>query len=406
MTRTTGLVTSAVLAVGVALGAQGAAQEQAIQPPVTFRSEINYVEVDARVLDGQGAFVPGLTAADFQVLEDGKPQKVDAFSFINIPVERQARPLFAKAPIERDVADNITGYDGRVYVIVLDDQHTHPLRSQRLKAAARQFVLRYMGANDTAAIVYTSGRSDVAQEFTNSQRRLLNAVDKFMGRKLRSSTLERLDEEQRTRGTRQQGDRIDDPFDQERAMTARTTLDSLRNLSNYLAGISGRRKAIIYFSEGVDYDIYDVFSTSGGASAVLQASRDAVAAATRANVSIYGIDPRGLGAMADDMIEVQDTPQDTSLNLGLSSFGNELQRSQDSLRVLSNETGGFAVVNQNDMATAFERVVADNSAYYLLGYYSTNERRDGRFRKIEVKVSRPGLTVRSRKRVCCGARPE
>ena len=397
MTRTTWLVTSALLAVGVALGAQGAPQDQTIQPPVTFRSEINYVEVDARVLDGQGAFVPGLTAADFQVLEDGKPQKVDAFSFINIPVERQARPLFAKAPIERDVADNITGYDGRVYVIVLDDQHTHPLRSQRLKAAARQFVMRYMGANDTAAIVYTSGRSDVAQEFTNSQRRLLAAVDKFMGRKLRSSTLERFDEEQRTRGTRQQGDRIDDPFDQERAMMARTTLDSLRNLSNYLAGISGRRKAIIYFSEGVDYDIYDVFSTSGGASAVLQASRDAVAAATRANVSIYGIDPRGLGAGADDLIEVQDTPQDTSLNLGLSTFGNEVQRSQDSLRVLSTETGGFAVVNQNDMATAFERVVADNSAYYLLGYYSTNERRDGRFRKIEVKVTRPGLTVRSRK---------
>jgi len=397
MTRTTWLVTSALLAVGVALGAQGAPQDQTIQPPVTFRSEINYVEVDARVLDGQGAFVPGLTAADFQVLEDGKPQKVDAFSFINIPVERQARPLFAKAPIERDVADNITGYDGRVYVIVLDDQHTHPLRSQRLKAAARQFVMRYMGANDTAAIVYTSGRSDVAQEFTNSQRRLLAAVDKFMGRKLRSSTLERFDEEQRTRGTRQQGDRIDDPFDQERAMMARTTLDSLRNLSNYLAGISGRRKAIIYFSEGVDYDIFDVFNTSGGASAVLQASRDAVAAATRANVSIYGIDPRGLGAGADDLIEVQDTPQDTSLNLGLSTFNNEVQRSQDSLRVLSTETGGFAVVNQNDMATAFERVVADNSAYYLLGYYSTNERRDGRFRKIEVKVTRPGLTVRSRK---------
>lgn len=397
MTRTTWLVTSAVLAVGVALGAQGAPQDQTIQPPVTFRSEINYVEVDARVLDGQGAFVPGLTATDFQVLEDGKPQKVDAFSFINIPVERQARPLFAKAPIERDVADNITGYDGRVYVIVLDDQHTHPLRSQRLKVAARQFVTRYMGANDTAAIVYTSGRSDVAQEFTNSQRRLLAAVDKFMGRKLRSSTLERLDEEQRTRGLRQQGDRIDDPFDQERAMMARTTLDSLRNLSNYLAGISGRRKAIIYFSEGVDYDIFDVFNTSGGASAVLQASRDAVAAATRANVSIYGIDPRGLGAGGDDLIEVQDTPQDMSLNLGLTTFGNEVQRSQDSLRVLSTETGGFAVVNQNDMATAFERVVADNSAYYLLGYYSSNERRDGRFRKIEVKVTRPGLTVRSRK---------
>ncbi len=397
MTRTTWLVTSAALAAGVVVGAQPASQDQTIQPPVTFRSEINYVEVDARVLDQQGAFVPGLSAADFQVLEDGKPQKVDAFSFINIPVERQARPLFAKAPIERDVVDNITGYDGRVYVIVLDDQHTHPLRSQRLKAAARQFVQRYMGANDTAAVVYTSGRADIAQEFTNSQSRLLASVDKFMGRKLRSSTLERIEEESRTRGMRQQGDLINDPFDMERAMMARTTLDSLRNLSNYLAGISGRRKAIIYFSEGVDYDIYDVFSTSGGASAVLQASRDAVAAATRANVSIYGIDPRGLGGLADDMIEVQDTPQDQSLGLGLSAFNSEFQRSQDSLRVLSSETGGFAVVNQNDMATAFERVVADNSAYYLLGYYSSNERRDGRFRKIEVKVTRPGLSVRSRK---------
>jgi VWFA-related protein len=372
-------------------------QEPSGQPAITFRAEINYVEVDARVVDAQGAFVSGLSAADFQVFEDGKPQKVDAFTFVNMPVERQARPLFAKAPIESDVADNITGYDGRVYVLVLDDQHTHALRSQRTKLAAKRFVERYIGANDVAAVVYTSGRSDVAQEFTNSQRRLLTAVDKFVGRKLRSSTLERLEEESRTRGTRQQGDAINDPFDQERAFTARTTLDSLRNLSNYLAGISGRRKAIIYFSEGIDYDIYDIFATSGGASAVLQASRDAAAAATRGNVAIYGIDPRGLGAMGDEMIEVQDTPQDTSLGLGLNSFGNELRRSQDSLRVLSSETGGFAVVNQNDLATAFERIVEDNSQYYLLGYYSSNERRDGRFRKIEVKVARPGLTVRSRK---------
>jgi VWFA-related protein len=371
--------------------------EPAGQPPITFRAEVNYVEVDARVVDGQGAFVPNLTAADFQVLEDGKPQKVDAFTFVNIPVERQPRPLFAKTPIESDVANNVVGYDGRVYVLVLDDQHTHPLRSVRTKAAARRFVERYIGANDVAAVVYTSGRSDIAQEFTNSQRRLLNAVDKFIGRKLRSSTLERLEEEQRTRGLRQQGDRVDDPFDQERAFTARTTLDSLRNLSNYLAGVSGRRKAIIYFSEGIDYDIYDIFATSGGSSAVIQASRDAAAAATRGNVAIYGIDPRGLGALGDEMIEVQDLPNDPSLNLGATSFTNELQRSQDSLRVLSSETGGFAIVNQNDLNAAFERVVEDNSRYYLLGYYSSNERRDGRFRKIEVKVSRPGVTVRSRK---------
>lgn len=399
MTRPTWLLASIAAAATVTLAAQQAPQPPPpsdSQPPITFRAEINYVEVDARVVDKDGAFVGGLTAADFQVLEDGKPQKIDAFSFVNIPVARQERPLFAKAPIESDVVTNLDGYDGRVYVLVLDDQHTNPLRSQRTKQAARTFVQRYIGANDMAAVVYTSGRSDVAQEFTSSQRRLLTAVDKFMGRKLRSSTLERLEEESRTRGTRQQGDRIDDPFDQERAYTARTTLDSLRNLANYLSGISGRRKAIIYFSEGIDYDIYDVFGT-GGASTVLQASRDVVAAATRANVAIYGIDPRGLGAMADDMIEVQDMPQDASLGLGMTSFGDEARRSQDSLRVLSSETGGFAVVNQNDMASQFEKVVADNSQYYLLGYYSNSTKRDGKFHKIEVKVGRPGLTVRSRK---------
>ena len=397
MTRTNRFLTSVAIVVGAVLAA--AQEPQAPppgQPPITFRAEVNYVEVDARVLDDKGAFVPGLIGADFQVFEDGKPQKVSAFSLVNIPVERQQRPLFASAPIEPDVKNNQTGYDGRVYVIVLDDQHTHPLRAARTKAAAKQFVLKYMGANDTAAVVFTSGRSDAAQEFTNSQKRLLAAVDKFAGRKLRSSTLERLDEEVRTRDTRQQGDRVNDMLDNERGLTARTTLESIRSLSTYLGGISGRRKAIVYFSEGIDYDINDVFNNRS-ASAVMDATRDAIAAATRANVAIYGVDPRGLGAGLDDLIEVADLPQDSSLNLGSGSFLSEARLGQDSLRVLSQETGGFAVVNQNDLAANFERVVADNSAYYLLGYYSTNERRDGRFRKIEVRIGKPGLTVRARK---------
>ncbi|HUU36415.1 MAG TPA: VWA domain-containing protein [Vicinamibacterales bacterium] len=396
MTRTNRFLTSVALMVSAVLTAAQEPQAPPAQPPITFRAEVNYVEVDARVLDAQGSFVTGLTGTDFQVFEDGKPQQVSAFSLVNLPVERQQRPLFASAPIEPDVQNNLTGYDGRIYVLVLDDQHTHPLRSARTKAAAKQFIQRYMGANDTAAVVFTSGRSDAAQEFTNSQGRLLASVDKFTGRKLRSSTLERIDEEDRTRGTRQQGDRIDDMLDNERGLTARTTLESIRNLANYLGGISGRRKAIVYFSEGIDYDITDVFNNRS-ASSVMDATRDAINAATRGNVAIYGIDPRGLGAGSDDLIEVGSLPQDNSINLGASSFLNEARLGQDSLRVLSEETGGFAIVNQNDLAANFERVVADNSAYYLLGYYSTNERRDGKFRKIEVRVARPGLTVRARK---------
>ncbi len=366
------------------------------QPPVTFRAEVNYVEVDARVLDEQGRFVAGLGRVDFQVFEDGKPQQVTVFSLVNIPVERAERPLFASKPIEPDVQSNVRGYDGRVYLIVLDDLHTHPLRTSLVKAGARRFVERHLGANDVAAVVHTSGRSDAGQEFTNNPRLLLAAIDKFMGRKLRSSVLERIDEEQRTRGIRQQGDRIGDPSDMERGFQARNALSTLKSLADYLANVRGRRKALVFFSEGIDYDINDPFANRD-ATTIMDATRDTVAAATRGNVSIYGIDPRGLTALGDEAIEIGSFPDDPTLGLGPSALQNELRLGQDSLRVLADETGGFATVNTNDFASAFQRVVDDNSSYYLLGYYPTNERRDGRFRKIEVRVNRPGVTVRARK---------
>jgi VWFA-related protein len=366
------------------------------QPPITFHAEINYVEVDARVLDQQGTFVPTLKPGDFQVFEDGKPQAVQIFSLVNIPVERAQRPLFASKPIEPDIKNNVQGTDGRIYLIVLDDLHTAFGRSPRTKQAARQFIERYMGANDTAAVVVTSGRS-VGQEFTNNPRLLLQAVDRFSGQKLRSATMNRIDEEARTRETRQQGDKIGDVDDMERGYNARNALDTIKNLATYLGNIRGRRKALVLFSEGIDYDIYDVFGTSS-ATTIMDSTRELIAAATRANVAVYGVDPRGLTLMGDDMIEVQSFPDDTSLGINQGSFYNEVRLSQDSLRVLSDETGGFAVVNRNDFSTAFQRIVDDNSSYYVLGYYASNDRRDGRYRKIEVRLNgHPNLTVRARK---------
>lgn len=374
----------------------GTGAQEPQQPPITFRAEVNYVEVDARVLDQKGTFVTDLTPADFQVFEDGKPQQVTTFSLVNIPVERAERPLFASTPIEADVRTNLQGADGRIYLIVLDDLHTTVLRSQRTRAAARLFIEKYVGANDTAAVVHTSGRTDASQDFTNSQRMLLQAVDKFLGRKLRSATANRID----AAGQREPGsnDPLDDIDDQERGFHARSALETVRNLAQYLGNIRGRRKALVFFSEGIDYDINDIFN-SRSASTIIDATRDVVAAATRANVAVYGVDPRGLGgAVGDELIEVQSFPTDTSLGLGPGSFYNEARLGQDSLRVLSDETGGVAAVDRNDFASAFQRIVDDNSSYYLMGYYSTNSRRDGKFRKIEVRLAqRPGLTVRSRK---------
>jgi VWFA-related protein len=373
----------------------GSSAPAAQQPPLTFRAEVNYVEVDARVLDQNGKFMTDLKPADFQVFEDGKPQKITAFSLVNIPVERVTRPLFASQPIEPDVRTNLEGADGRIYLIVLDDLHTSALRSQRSRAAARLFIEKYIGANDTAAVVYTSGRVDASQDFTNSQRRLLQAVDKFMGRKLRSSTANKIDDAGRRLDP---SDPVRDIDDAERGYQARNALDTIKNLAEYLGNIRGRRKALVLFSEGIDYDITDVFNNKD-ATTVMDATRDVLAAATRANVAVYGVDPRGIGgAVGDELIEVQSFPDDTTLGLNTGSFYNEVRLAQDSLRVLSDETGGFAAVNRNDFGTAFQRIVDDNSSYYVMGYYSTNDRRDGRFRKIEVRVpGRPGLTVRARK---------
>jgi len=369
------------------------------QPPITFRAEINYVEVDARVLDQQGKFVADLKPDDFQVFEDGKAQKVSAFSLVNIPLERVERPLFASKPVESDVRNNMQAADGRIYVIMLDDLHTAALRSQRVKLAARQFIERYVGANDLAAVVATSGRGDGSQEFTTSQTRLLRAVDKFMGQKLNSSTMNMIEDVQRRAGTPMAADPAADIDDKERGYHARNALDSIRNVANYLGSIRGRRKAIVYFSEGIDYDINNMFSDQiTEAQSVMDATREMIAAATRANVVVYAVDPRGLGAEFQDMASIQSFPDDTSLGLGMSSIFNEVRLSQDSLRVMGEETGGFAVVNQNSFRDAFQRIVDDNSSYYVMGYYSTNDRRDGRFRKIEVKLpNRPGLTVRARK---------
>ena len=375
------------------------APSSAQQPP-TFKVRVDFVEVDAVVTDRQGRIVRDLKKEDFQVLEDGKAQAITNFTLVDIPVDRDNRPLFASAPIEPDVRTNEKPFDGRVYVMVVDDLHTRFGRSIRVKTAAKQFIERRLGANDLMAVVHTAGANDANQEFTNNKRLLLAAVDKTNGRKLDSATANKTNEYNNTRGIRQQGDPLNDPDDMERGFNARTTLDTLRNVAEWFGSVRGRRKAILFVSEGIDYDIYDVIAQNGSnhqsASTVIDATREAIGAATRSNVAIYGIDPRGLTDLGDESIELGSFPDDTSLGVGQGSLQNELRLSQDSLRTLSEETGGFAVVNKNDFATAFQRIVEDNSSYYVLAYYPPDPR-PGRTHKIDVRLTRPGLTVRARK---------
>jgi VWFA-related protein len=375
-------------------------------PPVTFRAEIDYVEVDAVVTDERGNLVKGLSKEDFEIFEDGKPQKVAFFSSVVIPVERFDRFVNEARPIVPDVRSNLRPFDGRIYVLLLDDRHTGALRSAGVKRAAHEFIDKYFGANDIAAVIHTGGRTDAGQEFTNDPRLLKASIDKFIGQKLRSRTLERLDEYNRNPlyrpQTNEDGSSTDpqkkllDPRDFERGYFARATLGTLKNLAEFMGSIRGRRKAILMFSEGIDYPILDVFD-SRDASTVLEDTRQAISAASRANVNFYTIDPRGLHTMGDETMEMGGFPQDPSFGLNPQALEQERRIAVDSLRVLAEQTGGAAAVESNDFADAFDRIQRENSSYYVLGYYPPSNKRDGKFHRIEVKLKRPGLRVVARK---------
>jgi VWFA-related protein len=399
------------LFVFVALAAVVAAQSQQAPPTQTpsqqtptFKTNVEFVEVDALVTDQQGQFIRTLSQEDFQVFEDGKRQTISTFSLVDIPVERYDRPLFSPRPIERDVQTNERPFDGRVYVMILDDLHVAAQRTPRVRMAARQFIEQRLGANDLMAVIFTGGRSQDAQEFTSNKRLLLNAVDKFAGQKLESATITRNTEYFRQRDIGGAGP-IDDPEEQERVFKTRSMLTSLRQVADWFGGVHGRRKTMLFFSEGIDYDITDIIRAPdrmpSSASTIMSDIQDAIAATARSNVSIYAIDPRGLTDGSADTIGVgqfadSDDPS-AGRGIGQSGLANELRLSQGSLRQLSEESGGFASVNRNDFSTAFDRIVRDNSSYYVLAYYPPSDKRDGKFHKIEVRVNRPGLVVRSRR---------
>jgi hypothetical protein len=151
---------------------------------------------------------------------------------------------------------------------------------------------------------------------------------------------------------------------------------------------------------------------SMSATTVMRALQDTITAAARGNVNFFTIDPRGLVGMTDEFIEMAGTGSANITAAGTNLSGNagnaqpfnaqnqfleEMRLSQDSLRVIADETGGFASVNSNSLTGAFDRIVQANSRYYVLGYYPPSHPRDGRFHKIEVRVKRPGLKVSARK---------
>lgn len=393
-------------------GAAGVAQQTPPEstgrsPAVAFRAETNVVEFSAVVTDERGNFVRNLTQNDFEIEEDGKAQRPSVFALVDLPTTRPLTALTAdgvREPIEFDVRASARDFDGRLYVLLLDDLQTSAQRSPFVRSGARRFVEQHLSVGDLAAVVCTSGRDECQQELTSSRRLLLGAIDRFLGRKLPSAGAERLAVHLRTQSLSdvdvEVARQTTDPQEAERAQNARFMLRAVEQVATRLHDVRGRRKGIVLFSEGLDYDVYQPFTAGASSSPVIvQDARNAVAAAQRANVAVYAIDPRGLEQLPGDAIAVRapatGMPQ---LDFGtMRGFGNELLLTQESLIALAEQTGGLAVLNGNDVAAGLARIAADNSTYYLLGYVTDPARAPGRFRNITITVTRPGLQVRARR---------
>jgi VWFA-related protein len=357
----------------------------------TFRVQVDAVEFDAFVTDAQGTPITDLTVDDFEVFEDGKPQTITSFALVNIPIERSDRPLGSAAPIEPDVQTNDRD-EGRVYVIALDEvSGEQALRTRRF---LHRFFERYFAANDIAAIVFL-GRTNTAntRDFTGSTRLLLQAVDTFTGGFPDRPAV--------TPPPNAAAGGIAPPPspgppapNMEATFALRRSMASFRSIVEFMAGVHGRRKALLLFSEGYPIDVFRVIDYRGGVLSIQDEDlHKAVTAATKNNVAIYPVDPRGLtaeGGLGESETGVSADPGE---RLTTSITGMEARQS---LRALAQATGGFAVVNTNSFESAWDRIVRENSSYYVLGFSSTNERRDGRYRRLQVRVKRSGVQVRGR----------
>lgn len=355
-----------------------------------IRVGVELVTTAVTVRDSRGQFVSNLTQADFEVFEDGVKQAIVTFSLtqggriysVSSPAP-SAEGILLPAP--RPAA----GASGRVIVIFVDDRHLEPAQTPRVRNLFDTVARELIHEGDMFGVIST-GPSAIEIELTYDRRRLDEARNKILGNGLRPREI--LEAPVGAQGPA------------EVRHNAHVALSTAFDLLEQLGRIHDRRKALVYISNGYDLNPFSdsrakqeaerspegrdssarqqtTFSEADLVSQMSEVTR----AAVRANVSIFTIDPRGLTAGPDisepiDMVEYQ----------------KHVSNTQTSLRVLAEQTGGRAIVNRNEFTAALQRIDAETSDYYMLGYYSNNPDTSQRRRTIEIKVRRADLSLQHR----------
>ncbi|MFN8093991.1 MAG: VWA domain-containing protein [Vicinamibacteria bacterium] len=400
-----GLAPAALLALAASSPAA-----QAPRPPV-FSSDVGLVEVPVVVTDRDGRPVPDLAADDFEVRERDVPQAIAAFErvWLPAPIADGGSPVPA-APL--DVATNERAGQGRLYVLLLDAWHVSPTSVLAVRRHARRFVAQHVGPDDLVAVVSPGALAEATQGYTTDKARLVAAIDHFNGSVLRSATMEIESERRATFGDTELLHQGKDPADAERAARAQSLSSVLQRLAGQLVRVPRRRKALLLFSEGVDYNVADVMGrVQEHATAVSQDAERAARALLRADVSVYAIDPRGLAFPGDSMeaLPAREAPGAPDpfgppqlMDFSTPSLESERENALDSLRHVADTTGGFAVVERADVDRTFDRIVRENSTYYVIGYAQPAGKKAKGFVPIRVRVRRPGLRVVARRGYVAG----
>jgi VWFA-related protein len=328
-------------------------QPASAQPPI-FRGGTNLVQVDAIVTDQDNQPLVDLNAADFALLDDGKVMAIDRVRFLGA-AEYAGDSTLAPIRTHEDEEREASRDDVRVYAIVLDDYHVQRLNELRVIEPLLAFV-RQLPPTDLVAVFYPlDSVTDVA--FTRDREPVLQTIRAFYGRRGDYAPPKYPVEEGHLRFQ---------PMEIER-FRREIVNSALEGLATHLGGIKQGRKTVIFVSEGFTQQVFDV--------------RDLYQAANRANVAFYPLDPRGL-----------------TMNSGRTTTGqlmNGLVSDRDAMETLAAETGGRAIVQQNDIRAALGQVIRDSRAYYLIAYESPHAD-DGKFHKVTVRVRRPRATVFAR----------
>ena len=373
-----------------------------------IRRSFDMITSDVIVRDHTGQFIADLKKEDFDILEDGVKQEVLSFVLTHggrVFNDAAGKPPAAPPmegiilPATRPTSDAA----GRIWLIFVDDLHLDFNNTGRIKDLFKKISKELVHDGDMFGIV-SSGPSSLSIDLTYDRKRLDEAIEKISGAGLKPSEI--LDTPLGAEGPSEVRYRAHVAFD--------TAYGILKNLES----VHNRRKAFVYVSNGYDFNPFsetrkqndqamgrqmtgqsddgsgnaasdtnpfmrqgNQFSFADLASEISELTRQA----NRANASIYTIDPRGLvgGPDLDQKVDMMD-------------YQNYVTTSQNSLRVIAEQTGGFATVNQNDFVKALKRIDAETSDYYVLGYYSSNPDPTQRRRKVEVKVKRPNVDLRYR----------